>query len=419
MAELDADQQRQFARHVVDKLRAAGFEALWAGGCVRDRLLDRRPQDYDVATNATPAQVRDLFGRRRTLLIGAAFGVAAVVGPKEAGTVEVTTFRRDSEYLDGRHPESVTFSNAEDDALRRDFTINGLFFDPVEQRVIDYVGGVEDIERGVVRAIGDARARFSEDKLRMVRAVRIAAAFDFALDAATSAAIREMAATIRVVAVERVAVEMRKMLTGAKRRRALELLRETELLDALWPDLACRTEADSVVWTRTLARLDAIGAASFPLALAALLYDLDGADAARRAGDQWRLSNQEQDRAAWLLEHARDVLIAHSSPWSSLQPLLVHAGSRELLALAEAECAAQGADIQGVEHCRQRLALDRAILDPPVLLTGKDLIAHGVERGPVFSRLLAAVRDAQLDGLIGSRDEAIALVDRLLREPSD
>ena len=173
------DEQRRFALDVVRRLRGAGFEAYWAGGCVRDQLLGRTPKDYDVATNAMPEQVRQLFGRRRTLAIGAAFGVIAVIGPKPAGTVEVTTFRRDAAYSDGRHPDSVAFSSPEEDASRRDFTINGLFYDPVEDRVIDYVGGQADLAAGRIRAIGNARDRFAEDKLRMLRAVRFAATFAF------------------------------------------------------------------------------------------------------------------------------------------------------------------------------------------------------------------------------------------------
>ena len=194
MPMLVPEEQRRFAVEVVRRLRGAGFDAYWAGGCVRDQLLGRTPKDYDVATSATPEQVRELFGHRRTLAIGAAFGVAAVIGPKGSGTVEVTTFRRDAAYSDGRHPDSVTFSSAQEDAARRDFTINGLFYDPIERRVIDFVGGQEDLAAKRIRAIGYARDRFAEDKLRMLRAVRFTAAFAFTLDTDTWAAIAEMAA---------------------------------------------------------------------------------------------------------------------------------------------------------------------------------------------------------------------------------
>ena len=231
-------EQRRFAFEVVRQLRGAGFEAYWAGGCVRDQLLGRTPKDYDVATNAMPDQVRTLFGRRRTLAIGAAFGVIAVIGPKAAGMVEVTTFRRDAAYSDGRHPDSVAFSTAEEDASRRDFTINGLFYDPIDQRVIDYVGGQQDLAAKHLRAIGNARERFAEDKLRMLRAVRFAATFALTLDDETRAAIVEMAAEIHVVSPERIAMEMRRLLADSSRAIGVWLMLETKLAEQLLPEIA-------------------------------------------------------------------------------------------------------------------------------------------------------------------------------------
>src|SRR6185369_6621765 len=188
---------------VVRCLRGAGHQSLWAGGCVRDQLMEQLPKDYDVATDAVPQQVREVFGKRRTLEIGAAFGVVTVLGPKGAGQIDVATFRRDASYSDGRHPDAVTFSDAEHDAQRRDFTINGLFFDPLAEQVIDYVGGQRDIEQRVIRAIGDPLARIAEDKLRMLRAVRFAARFDFAIDSDTLAAIRQQARELVIVSAER------------------------------------------------------------------------------------------------------------------------------------------------------------------------------------------------------------------------
>src|SRR5882757_9145104 len=175
----DSTKQRAFALEIAQKLRAAGYESLWAGGCVRDELLGITPKDYDVATSATPDQVRDLFGHRRTLPIGAAFGVVTVLGPRAAGQIEVATFRTDATYTDGRRPDSVHFTTAEHDAQRRDFTINGLFYDPIAKQVVDYVHGQNDLQAHIVRAIGDPHSRLSEDKLRLLRAVRFAAAFDF------------------------------------------------------------------------------------------------------------------------------------------------------------------------------------------------------------------------------------------------
>src|SRR3954469_10452800 len=171
MAATDPAVAREFAIDVVRRLREAGHQSLWAGGCVRDQLLGQMPKDYDVPTDAVPDRVREVFGRRRTLAIGASFGVITVLGPERAGQIDVATFRRDAAYSDGRHPDAVSFSDAENDAQRRDFTINGLFFDPIAEQVIDYVGGQDDLQRHVIRAIGDPLARIAEDKLRMLRAV--------------------------------------------------------------------------------------------------------------------------------------------------------------------------------------------------------------------------------------------------------
>ena len=187
-------------------------------------MLDRVPNDYDVATDARPQQVRDLFGHRRTLAVGEHFGVIIVVGPqRSAGQVEVATFRNDGQYVDGRRPESVEFSSPEEDARRRDFTINGMFFDPVERQVLDFVGGQEDLERGLIRAIGAPRHRMQEDKLRLLRAVRFASTLEFELEAETADAIREMAAEISVVSAARIAQELRKMLAHSNRDTALAL----------------------------------------------------------------------------------------------------------------------------------------------------------------------------------------------------
>ena len=203
----DSSHQREFALEIAKRLRTAGFESLWAGGCVRDELLGIPPKDYDIATSATPDQIRDLFGRRRTLPIGAAFGVVTVLGPRTAGQIEVATFRTDAAYSDGRHPDSVSFTTAEHDAQRRDFTINGLFYDPIAETVVDYVGGQNDLNLRTIRAIGDPRLRIGEDKLRMLRAIRFAAAFDFTIDPATFAAIQQMAGEILTVSAERIGME--------------------------------------------------------------------------------------------------------------------------------------------------------------------------------------------------------------------
>ena len=229
---------REFAVEVVRQLKAAGYHAVWAGGCVRDQLMQRTPKDYDVATDARPDQVREVFGHHRTLPIGAAFGVITVLGRKAAGHIEVATFRNDAGYSDGRRPDAVIFSTMEEDAQRRDFTINGVFFDPLQEQYIDFVGGQSDLQRGVVRAIGNAHDRFAEDKLRMLRAVRFAANLEFVLELETHEAIKTHAADIQIVSAERIAAEMRRMLAHRQRAQATRLLWETTLLPQILPESA-------------------------------------------------------------------------------------------------------------------------------------------------------------------------------------
>jgi len=416
MPNLVPDEQRRFAVEVVRRLRDARFEAYWAGGCVRDQLLGQTPKDYDVATDATPPEIRKLFGKRRTLAIGAAFGVITVLGQKGAGQIEVATFRRDAAYSDGRHPDSVRFSSAREDASRRDFTINGLFYDPVEERVIDYVGGQEDLQRHVLRAIGDPHERFGEDKLRMLRAVRFSARLRFPLEADTLAAIREMADQIVVVSPERIAMEMRQILVAPSRSTAVRLLLDTGLAPVLLPEIAPADEPGRRRLEHTLAVLDRLQRPGFPLALAALLYPVVDAAGAEQLGRRWRLSNQEIDRVGWLVAHHAALEHARSMPWSRVQPILIAEGIDDLLALAEAVALAGSGDTSHVAWCRARRAEPPHLLDPPPLLTGEDLIRHGVRPGPSFRVLLGRVRDAQLDGEIRTRDDALAWVDRLLEE---
>ncbi len=404
------EEQRRFALEVVRRLRASGFEAYWAGGCVRDELLHRPPKDYDVATDARPEQIRQVFGPKKTLAIGAAFGVITVRGPKKAGMVEVATFRQDAAYSDGRHPDHVTFSSAREDALRRDFTINGLFFDPVEGRVIDFVGGQEDLARRVIRAVGPPDQRLAEDKLRMLRAVRFSAAFGFPLENDTLAAIRRMAGQVGSVSAERIAAEMQRMLVDPGRGDAVRLLLETGLAAAVLPEIVPEDDAGRQRLEQALAVLGRLERPGFPLALAALLCPWTETAAARRVCRRWRLSNKETERVVWLLQHRADLADARTKPWSALQPLLVSDGIEDLLAL---HVAAVPAGTDDLAYCRSLLAQPREALDPPPLVTGDDLLAHGVPAGPKFRFLLQRIRDAQLDGEIHTRSEALAMVDRL------
>ena len=322
-----------------------GFTAFWAGGCVRDRLLGRQPKDYDVGTSATPEQVREVFGHRRTVAVGAQFGVINVVGGPVAGDVEVATFRRDSTYSDGRHPDSVEFSTPEADAQRRDFTINGLFYDPLDDQVIDYVGGVDDLGRGIVRAIGEPRARFEEDKLRLLRAVRFTATFDFRLDVPTLQAVEAMASQLPVVSVERIAAEMRLMLVHARRAQAIDLLRDVGLLAIVLPEFAAANDpractpagrAGHDAWLTTLEVLGVLVEPTFPLALAALLHAFVDAKLANSIGRRWKLSNLDIARTTWLVENQNALAGAGHLAWSQLQPLLAADGAAELIALERA-----------------------------------------------------------------------------------
>jgi poly(A) polymerase len=406
-------EQRRFAVEVVRRLRGAGFEAYWAGGCVRDQILGRTPKDYDVATNATPEQVRDLFGHRRTLAIGAAFGVAAVVGGKEAGTVEVTTFRRDAEYSDGRHPDSVTYSSAQEDATRRDFTINGLFYDPVRRQVIDFVGGQDDLAAKRLRAIGSARDRFAEDKLRMLRAVRFTAAFGFALDSEAAEAIGEMAAEIHVVSPERIAMEMRRLLSDGNRAVGVRLLWETGLAAEVLPEIVPRDNSQWPRFDETLDLLSRLGKeCGFPLALAATLLLWVDAAGAEEVCRRWRLSNKETDRTCWLLANREAPLAARNIRWSALQPLLTAEGVYDLLTLV---AAAVPGGVAAVAYCRELLAQPRELLDPRPLVTGDDLQAAGIPTGPEYKELLQRIRAAQLDGDVRSKTQALAMVQKWTR----
>jgi poly(A) polymerase len=418
-AEIDPIAQRRFAIQVVERLRAAGYLAYWAGGCVRDALLGLPAKDYDVATSARPAEIRTLFGEQRTLAIGAAFGVITVLGKKKDATapIEVATFRQDAAYSDGRHPDAVIFSTPEQDALRRDFTINGMFYDPLADGVLDFVGGQDDLRKKLIRAIGQPRERFAEDKLRLLRAIRFAVRYGFQIEGATRSAIEEMAGQIRAVSIERILAELRLILLHPRRRQGIELLDDVGLLAPILPDVCgVRDAADPARahdWAITLAVLDGLDDPSFPLALAALVHRLLSEKKTVALGAELKLSTAEIRRAAWLVANYQSLLVAQTLPWPRLQPLLVAEGSPELLALATAVARATGADLTGLEHCRRQLSLPAEELDPPPLITGDDLRRHGIPPGHEYQRLLQEVRDAQLEKSIATPAEALALVDKL------
>jgi poly(A) polymerase len=433
--------EREFAVDVVRQLRDAGFEALWAGGCVRDELLGLTPKDYDVATSARPEEVRRLF--RHTVAVGMSFGVVEVVGPRtDAGRlmVQVATFRSDVSYSDGRRPDAVVFSTAHEDAERRDFTINGMFFDPLDGRLIDYVGGRDDLNAGVLRAIGDPRVRFAEDKLRTLRGVRFATRFGLTIEPNTAAAIRAMADQIRVVSAERIADELRKMLTHPRRADAMRLFVELGLARPVMPELLPMVglpqgppaAPTGDLWDHVLRVLDLLGdGVSFPLAFAALLHDVGKPRTVGRTPDRYtfyshehvgkrlaveicerlKLSNDETERVGWLVEKHQILADARQMRTSKLKALLIHPGIGELLQLHRADALASNRGVDHVEYCERLLReWGEEDLNPPPLVTGHDLMKMGVEQGPVYKKLLDAVREAQLDGTIKSFKEARELI---------
>jgi poly(A) polymerase len=400
--------ERDFAVDVVRTLQAAGHVAYFAGGCVRDELLGLAPADHDVATDAVPDRVRQLF--RRTIAVGAAFGVVEVLGPRIDGEflkVQVATFRSDGTYVDGRRPTAVTFGTAEADAARRDFTVNGLFLDPVTNQVFDYVGGRADLAAKVLRAIGDPAARFTEDKLRILRAVRLAARFGLAIDPATLAAGQRLAPDVIVVSAERIAEELRKMLAHPARAKAVEWLMAFNLVRPILP------EVDSTVeWrNRTVAQLPADF--GFEGTLATLLLDTDS----NKAGTvcrRLRLSVEETRHVTWLVANQSALAGAGSQPRSRLFPVLAHPLAGELITLQRARARAEALPTDVADTCDTLLrTTPRDVLDPQPLLTGDDLTAVGYQPGPEYRGWLERVRAAQLDGEVTTKAEALALVARL------
>jgi poly(A) polymerase len=405
--------EREFAIEVVQRLHDAGYESYWAGGCVRDQLLNLEPADYDVATAATPDQVKALF--RRTVEVGLSFGVVEVLGPQKH-KIQVATFRNDGNYSDGRRPDSVSFSSAEEDADRRDFTINGLFFDPLQNRVIDFVSGQKDLENRILRAIGKPRDRFREDKLRMLRAVRLAARFQLEIEAQTAEAIREMAPQIDVVSPERIAEEFRKMLVNAHRARALDLLFELHLALPIFPEFSDpRFHREEV--TEQLKRMTL---SSFEVAFSLLFGFLRPVpsempsrktpihDLCRRL----KLSNEERERIEWLVKNQDAFRNLASQPFSRYQPLVIHPGIQDLLELHKRN--GLESDAQGAEAILRDYPPEK--LNPVPLITGEDLLERNVPAGPKFKEILQTIRNQQLDKKLNDREEALRCLDKFITQ---
>ena len=438
------------AASVVETLRKRGFQAYFVGGCVRDLLLGRKPKDYDVATDATPSQVMDIFPQ--TYAVGSQFGVV-LVPPDEvqenagegsqAKAVEVATFRSDIGYSDGRHPDEVRFSrDPREDVARRDFTINGMLLDPVSGEVLDFVGGRDDLAAGIVRTIGDPEKRFTEDKLRMMRAVRFAARFEYRVDAATVEAIQRLAHQIDVVSRERVRDELTRMLTEGHARRAFRMLDESGLLREVLPEISAMKgvaqpeefHPEGDVFVHTLLLLENLPS-SCPLTLAwgALLHDVGKPATFRVAPDRirfdghvevgvkiaeeicrrMRFSNEDTEQILALVDNHMRFGHATRMKESTLKRFLRLRGFDEHLALHRADCLASHRNLTTYEFVQQKLAeIPPERIRPRPLVTGDDLIEAGHVPGPRFREILNAVEDAQLEGRLPSRDAALEFVRR-------
>jgi poly(A) polymerase len=444
---------KDFATHIVRTLRQSGFQAYLVGGCVRDLLLGREPKDYDVATDATPGQVMGIFPE--TYAVGVQFGVVLVPAPEGGthgtlaepstrnGAVEVATFRSDIGYSDGRHPDQVRFSRTpQEDVARRDFTINGMLLDPLTGEVLDYVGGRDDLNARMVRTIGDADRRFAEDKLRMLRAVRFAARFGYEIDPPTFAAIRRLAPQVEVVSRERVRDELTRILTEGQARRGFLLLDESGLLRQLLPEISAMKGVEQPpefhpegdVFVHTLLLLENLPQPSpMTLAWGALLHDVGKPPTFRVAADRirfddhvgvgvkmaeeicrrLRFSHDETDQILALVNHHMRFGQVSRMKESTLKKFMRLPAFNEHLALHRADCLASHRNLGTYEFLlKKREEIPPEKMRPAPLVTGDDLIAAGHVPGPKFRLILDAVEDAQLEGRLLSRDQALEFVHR-------
>lgn len=426
----------QGALQIVKRLREHGHCAYFAGGAVRDLLLGREISDIDIATSAAPEDVEGLFSR--TLLVGKQFGVVVVV----QGEVryEVTTFRQEGPYLDGRHPSSVTPADAETDARRRDFTVNALFLDPLAEKVIDFVGGREDLKARIIRTVGPPRERFEEDKLRILRAVRFACQLDFDIEAQTYRAVQEMAPAITQVSWERIRDELLKILTGPAPGRGLQLLLDSGVLSRILPEVAAmrgvpqppQFHPEGDVFEHTRLMLEKARQPSPTLALGILLHDVGkpptfqekerirfdghaevGAEMAREICRRLRLSNEITEQVVDLVRHHLRFIHVQEMRESTLKRFLRKENFAEHLELHRLDCLSSHRDLSSYHFCLQKLEeLSKEQIRPEPLLNGHDLIALGFRPGPIFSRILEAVEEEQLEGRLQTRQQALEWVRR-------
>jgi tRNA nucleotidyltransferase/poly(A) polymerase len=423
------------AKSVVQRLQKAGHEALYAGGCVRDTLRGVPPHDYDVATSARPEQVQNLF--RRTFAVGAQFGVINVL--EDADVIQVATFRCDGAYSDGRHPESVHFSNAREDALRRDFTINGMFLNPVTGEIVDYVGGRKDLEAGCIRAIGDPLRRFAEDKLRLLRAIRFATVLGFEIEPHTWAAIQSEATELHHVSAERIREELLKILLHPHRVRGWDLLDQSGLFPVILPEIEAlkgceqppQFHPEGDVWTHTRLMLSLLPErASVPLVLSVLLHDIakpatfefdEAAGRIRFSGHEkigaqmteailtrLKFPRKEIDDTVVCVENHMAFKDVQNMRTSRLKRFLARPTMPDELELHRVDCAGSNGDLSNYHFLQNKIAeFSSEPLIPPPLVSGENLIRLGHRPGPLFKTILEAVQSLQLEGALHSTEEAL------------
>ncbi|MDO8432270.1 MAG: CCA tRNA nucleotidyltransferase [Candidatus Binatus sp.] len=432
------DERESKALRIVRRLTRAGFRAYFAGGCVRDRVLGVTPKDYDVATDARPEVVQRMFDN--TVAVGAKFGVIGVVPADHSKPIEVATFRADAPYVDGRHPSSVRFGTIEEDAIRRDFTIGGMFYDPATDRVIDLVGGMRDLKAGTVRAIGNPYDRFDEDHLRILRAARFAARMDFTIEPATWAAMKRTAPTIIGISPERIGQEMVMIMTEGGAARGIDLLLESGLMQLLLPEvvelIGCEQPAnfhpEGDVYTHTRIGVSMLPAgASETIAFGILLHDIakprcravsgdkvtfyghteQGAVIAAEMLARLKRSRATQERVAYLVKNHLKLCMAPRMRQATLKRMLADDGFDELMEVAFLDAFASSSYLGFWNFCRDALnSMGKAEIRPTPLITGKDLKQLGFAPGPRFKAILKEVEDRQLDGLLSSPKDAIEFV---------
>jgi len=424
---------------IIETLRNAGFQAVFAGGCVRDRLLGLKPKDIDITTDATPEQVEELF--EKTITVGKQFGVIKVIG-KKGLDLDVATFRKEGNYTDDRHPESVTFCSMKEDAYRRDFTINGMFYDPTEDKLIDFVGGQADLLEGVIRFIGNPHKRIAEDKLRMLRALRFATRLNFTIEKDSYAAIVLFAKEILKVSSERIFDELTKMFTSDAPDKALDLLQDTGLLKYILPEVQklvgveqgekYHPEGNTFFHTKLVMKY------SLPTEEArwgALLHDIGkpttfrirkgrptfyghedvGADLADNVMRRMKVKNAFRTAVVYLVKDHMKFFSVQNMKLATVKRFMREPLFMNLLALHKADILGSNGDLQNYNYAYTKYAELAQDLNPPALLTGYDLLNMNLTSGPLFKKILKKVETQQLENKLKTKEDAINFAQQLIK----